>query len=228
VETYHFNMTPAQTKLARWAGRTAVKHLTGAKLYEGIKIGEALLIGRAAAMKASGANTTRDKGYALAFKQWKRQFKFPDDDSIPGAARFYTDAILIAEQRELANELIVKMGSERKAEMGVAGLAKLIVMNLKAKREHDADPNKKKDKFKVSFGPWETKRERQLRKQLDELWHERLEWIEANRALLAGLTPLIAALDPSTRAEIDLVLDLWRHSWGETTRAEAEPADVPY
>jgi hypothetical protein len=225
-------MTPEQMKLARWAGRTAVKHLAGAKLHEGIKIGEALLIGRAAAMKASGANTTRDKGYALAFRQWKQQFKFPADDSIPGAARFYTDAILIAEQRELANELIAKMGSERKAEMGVAGLAKLIVMNLKAKRQHDADPNKKKEKFKVSFGPWESKRERQLQQQADELRDEYDALLRENVALIAAnvrlrttLSGCIESLGPEVAAA---VLE-WEKVWQGLVEIEVEAvAPVPF
>jgi hypothetical protein len=181
-------------------------------------------------MKASGANTLRHKGYALAFRQWKRKFHFPDDTTDKGAARFYSDAIVVAEHKELAEQLIAIMTATRKADMGVPGLAKLIVMNLEAKRRHDADPDKKKEKFKPSFGPWESKRERRLQQEVDELWHERNQWIEANRRLLFGPTPLIAELDPSIRAEIDLVLDLWRHSWGEPTameRAQAA-AETPF
>ena len=228
MESYHFDMTPEQARLARWAGKAALKHLAGVKLREGIKIGEALLIGRDASLKASGANTLRHKGYALAFRQWKRKFHFPDDTTEKGAARFYTDAILIAEHKELADRLIAIMPANRKADMGVPGLAKLIVRNLDAKRRHDADPDKKKEKFKPSFGPWETKRERELQRRCDDLSYERGEWIDANRLLLASLTELIAALEPPMRTEFALVLDLWRHSWDERAQTESDPFSDPF
>jgi hypothetical protein len=232
MEHYQFDMTAEQAKLARWAGRTATKHLAGIKLYEGIKIGEALLIGRAQAMRSSHAQTLRHKGYALAFQQWKKKYGFPDEKTNAAAKRFYSDAIVLAEHREFAETLVNAMPATQKAEMGVFGLAKLIQMNLK-RRQRAAY---KGYEWKPSFGPWMSKREMELREEIDVLTAQ-LEHIDihiemrtenivglranvfdmvaANLQLLKATAPFLSLcqLDDPARAKLDRAIAAWRRSW---------------
>jgi hypothetical protein len=65
------DMTEEQVKLAREAGKLAHDHLSGAKLYEGLKIAESLLVGRNWAMMKAGVNNPRGRAYAEQFSHWK-------------------------------------------------------------------------------------------------------------------------------------------------------------
>jgi hypothetical protein len=134
---YQFDMTDEQVKLARAAGKLATRHLNAIKLYEGISIGESLLTGRAAAMKAAKTNQPRGKQYALAFAEWKSAFKFP-----PGkdAERFYDEAIVCAQHRQIAETIISALDVKQKASLGEFGLAKRVRTKL---AEFDGTPAKK-------------------------------------------------------------------------------------
>jgi hypothetical protein len=131
-------MTDEQVKLAREAGRLATRHLTAIKLYEGIRIGDSLLTGRAAAMKAANTNQPIGKPYALAFAEWKSAFKFPTGKD---AERFYDEAIVCAQHRQIAETIISALDAKQKAELGVFGLAKRVRTKL---REFEGTPIKKK------------------------------------------------------------------------------------
>jgi hypothetical protein len=133
---YKFDMTDEQVKLAREAGRLATRHLTAIKLYEGIRIGESLLTGRAAAMKAANTNRPIGKPYALAFVEWKSAFKFPTGKD---AERFYDEAIVCAQHRQIAETIISALDGKQKAEMGVFGLAKRVRAKL---REFEGTPKR--------------------------------------------------------------------------------------
>jgi hypothetical protein len=244
METYHFDMTPEQTRLARWASKAVTRHLAGVRLSEGIKIGEALLVGRVAALKASGANTLRHKGYALAFQQWKQKFHFPDDATDEGAARFMTDAILIAQHRPLAERLIAMLPPLRKADMGVPGLAKLIVQNLEAQRGHveaqqrladmkargvaQENPIAEEEKpFKPSVGPWESKRVRELREAYDDLTcenealkRENAKLLDANVMLHKVVKPLLVRCDAPFKSKIVSAVEAWEKTWAPLVDAK--------
>jgi hypothetical protein len=213
METYRFDMTAAQLKLARWAGRAATKHLAGVKLYEGVKIGEALLIGRAEALRISGAQNLRHKGYALAFKAWKHKFHFPDEQTHPGAKRFYSDAILIAEHKELADRLIGGLPADRKAEMGVFGLAKLVQMNLN--RYLKAKDDKQEKSFEPSFGPWESKQVIELRRDFDTLHHSYDALVDEHQRLVAASAALMRVLADlgSLPADVVAAIARWEETW---------------
>jgi hypothetical protein len=113
-------MTDEQVKLARGAAKLARDHLAGAKLYEGLKIGESLLVGRAAAMKAAKTNKPSGKLYAEALREWKTAFKFPTGKD---AEALYDAAIVCAANRTFADEIIAMLDAKRRADMGVFGLA---------------------------------------------------------------------------------------------------------
>jgi hypothetical protein len=134
-----FEMTDEQIKLARAAGRLATKHLSAVKLYESLQIGESLLVGRAAAMKAARVNTPFGRPYVEAFGRWKKLYRFPDGKE---AANFFDQCIVCAENRDLANSIIAGLGVKDKARLGVWGLAKRIRDRLREEVEGPPAPRK--------------------------------------------------------------------------------------
>lgn len=61
-------MTDAQIKLAKAAGKLARHHASGGKPYESLTVGESLLVGRDVAVKMSGSNRPHGKQYSLRFQ----------------------------------------------------------------------------------------------------------------------------------------------------------------
>jgi hypothetical protein len=149
----------------------------------------------------------------LAFEHWKTKYGFPNEKTNRAAKRFYSDAIICAAYPDLAKQLIDGMHAQRKAEMGVFGLARLIQRNL------DAFERGKKDKkqSKPSCGPWETKRERQLQENLDHVSYdynallaENVKLVNANLKLMMALDAALDTLPPMVRDAVDDWQKVWQ------------------
>jgi hypothetical protein len=126
-----FDMTDEQIKLAYEAGLLATSHLKGGKLDEGMKIGEALLVGRNAAMTVAGTNKPQGKNYSKALYDWKRHFNFPTGKE---SEAFYDEAIVCAQNRVISDQIIASLSIKQRAELGVFGLAKRVRDQLKPKK----------------------------------------------------------------------------------------------
>jgi hypothetical protein len=107
---YQFDMTDDEVREAKWASREVAKHLDGIKLIEGLRIGEVLMKGRHHAMKTAGINKPQGKAYAEAFREWKTAFKFREGKD---AENYYDAAIVCAQHRTIANEIIASASSKR-------------------------------------------------------------------------------------------------------------------
>jgi hypothetical protein len=129
-------MTDEQVKLAKGAAKLASSHLAGAKLYEGLKIGESLLVGRNAAMKAVQTNKPSGKAYNEAYRDWKAAFKFPKGKD---AQALYDAAIVCAQHRTIADDIINMLDAKKRADMGIFGLAVRVRAKL---RELSGEPKK--------------------------------------------------------------------------------------
>jgi hypothetical protein len=121
-------MTADEIKLAREGGKIARAHLEGVKMLEGIKMGMSLLVGRRVAMQRADVNIPRGNPYTAYFQEWKREFKFPEGQR---EDRFYDEAIVCAQNYEIANRIIAALAVKQRAEMGVFGLAKRIRAYIK-------------------------------------------------------------------------------------------------
>ena len=138
---YQFDMTDNEVKETRWASREVGKHLSGIKLEEGLRIGAVLLKGRYYAAKAAGIDLTINetpsgKAYSEAFREWKKGFRFPDGKP---AENYYDAAIVCAQNRTVADEIIAMLEPRQRAEMGIFGLAKRVRAKVK---EFDGKPKK--------------------------------------------------------------------------------------
>jgi hypothetical protein len=124
---YQFDMTDDEIRETKWAAKEVAKHLDGVKLIDGLRIGEALLRGRQHAMRAAGANKPNGKAYAVAFRDWKQAFKFREGRE---AENYYDSAIVCAQHRTIANEIVSLLSAKQKTEMGMHGLAKRVRAKL--------------------------------------------------------------------------------------------------
>ena len=129
---YKFDMTDDEVREAKWAAREVAKHLDGVKLLDGLRIGAVLMQGRHYAMKAAGINKPQGKAYAEALREWKRGFKFREGKD---AEYYYDNAIVCAQHRTLADEIISLLSERQKSEMGMAGLAKRVRAKLRELEE---------------------------------------------------------------------------------------------
>ena len=116
------DMTDEQIKLAKAAGRIAQKQASGVTLYDALKVGEALLIGRAAAMKAARVNHPNGKQYAQAFAAWKKQFGFTAHKGLPLPTQYLDNCIFAAANRAVAEKIIADLSPSQRAGMGISGL----------------------------------------------------------------------------------------------------------
>ena len=125
MDDYDFahDMTDEQIKLAKAAGKLARKQASGSTLYDALKVGEALLIGRSAAMKAARVNHPNGKQYAQAFAAWKQQFGFAAHKGLPLPTQYLDNCIFAAANRALAEKVIADLSPSQKAGMGISGLA---------------------------------------------------------------------------------------------------------
>ena len=126
MDAYDFShdMTDEQIKLAKAAGRLARKQASGSSLYDSLTVGEALLVGRAAAMKAARVNHPNGKQYAQAFAAWKKQFGFTTDNKgLPLPTQYLDNCILAAANRTIADKIIADLSPSQRAGMGISGLA---------------------------------------------------------------------------------------------------------
>jgi hypothetical protein len=152
-------MTDEQVKLAREAGQLSTRHLSGIKLYEGLKIGESLLVGRTWAMQQAGTNVPNGRGYAEQFHRWKRMFKFPEGKE---AEAFYDAAIVCAANRTTAEAIIAALPLKQKAELGLFGLTRRVRLRLREEPEGAAQDQPKPKAEKES-------EEMRLQKKVAEL-----------------------------------------------------------
>ena len=74
-------------------------------------------------MKAARTNKPQGKTYAEALLQWKKAFRFREGKD---AQAYYDYAIVCAQHRSVADEIIASLSIKQKAEMGMAGLAKRV------------------------------------------------------------------------------------------------------
>jgi hypothetical protein len=117
---YQFDMTDAEVKRARAAARLVAKITSGEQLSQALEVGDQLLKGRAFAMKAAQINRPQGRAYAEAFREWKAMFKFPTGKENEA---LYDAAIVCAQHRALAEEIIASLAVKKRVEMGVFGLA---------------------------------------------------------------------------------------------------------
>ncbi len=117
---YQFDMTDEEVKRAKAAAKLVIGLAKAEQLSHGLEIGDQLLRGRAFAMKAADVNTPKGRGYAEAFAEWKKTFGFPDGEE---HAVLYSNAIVCAEHRVLADEIIAELSLKKKMDMGIFGLA---------------------------------------------------------------------------------------------------------
>ena len=206
---YKFEMSDDEVREAKWASREVAKHLDGVKLTEGLRIGETLLKGRHYAMKAASINKPQGKAYAEALREWKRAFKFREGKD---AENYYDSAIVCAQHRTIANEIISLLSGKQKSEMGMSGLAK----RVRAKVSELEDGPKP---VKVKPESWR----RDVDGRLADI-EERVASAEPKRA--SELVGLLAQHEPT---EILELLRLHQRAWFtrlvEAARDAAEWAD---
>jgi hypothetical protein len=130
------DMTPEQVELAYEAGKLATAHVKGVKLYEGLKIGESLLIGREVAMRLAGVNAPTGRAYSDHLLRWKLRFGFPTDAAFNS---FCDAAIYCAQHRDDANAVIASLLPRQRAELGIQGLVKRVRERV---REARGEPHK--------------------------------------------------------------------------------------
>lgn len=129
---YRFDMTDEEVRETKWAAKEVAKHLDGVRLLDGLRIGAVLLQGRNHAMKAAGANRPLGKTYSEALKEWKKAFKFREGKD---AEAYYDYAIVCAQHRTIADEIVSLLSVKQKAEMGMSGLAKRVRAKVKELEE---------------------------------------------------------------------------------------------
>jgi hypothetical protein len=117
---YQFDMTDEEVKRAKAAARLVAKITSGEQLSNALEVGDQLLKGRAFAMKAARTNKPQGRAYAEAFREWKAMLRFPTGKD---AEALYDAAIVCAQHRALAEEIIASLEVKKRVEMGVFGLA---------------------------------------------------------------------------------------------------------
>jgi hypothetical protein len=132
MDEYDFahDMTAEQIKLAKAAGKIAQKQVSGSTLYDAIKVGESLLVGRAVAMKAAQTNKPVGAVFSRAFTAWKKQFGFIGRRDAPLPQQYFDNCIVCAANLALAEKVIASLAPARKAGMGISGLAALVRAEL--------------------------------------------------------------------------------------------------
>lgn len=132
-------MTSEQVQLAQEAGKLAHDHVQGVRLYEGLKIGESLLVGRDVAMRLAHVNAPIGRAYADHLLRWKMRFGFPTD---PAFNSFCDAAIYCAQNRSIADEVIASLPVKRRAELGIQGLVKRVRERVREARGEPRKPPK--------------------------------------------------------------------------------------
>jgi hypothetical protein len=120
---YQFDMTKEEVKRALAAARLVDKLSKSQQVSMGLEIGEQLLRGRAFAMHAAGTNKPQGRKYAEAFSEWKTTFKFPSGKDYNA---LYDHAIICAQHRSIAQEMLDGLSLQQRVEMGIFGLAKRV------------------------------------------------------------------------------------------------------
>ena len=194
---HKFDMTDDEVRETKWAAKEVARNLDGVKLTDGLRIGEVLMNGRHYAMKAAGINKPQGKAYAEAFREWKQAFKFREGKD---AENYYDAAIVCAQHRTIANEIVSLLNVKQKSEMGMFGLAKRVRAKMS---ELEDGPKPVKDKDKGKPQSWR----RDVEGQLADL-QERLASAEPKDA--SEVAELVCRYEP---AEIFELLRLHHRSW---------------
>jgi hypothetical protein len=201
---HQFNMTNDEVREAKWAAKEVARNLDGVKLTDGLRIGEVLMNGRHHAMKAAGINKPQGKAYAEAFREWKQAFKFREGKE---AENYYDAAIVCAQHRTIANEIVSLLSVKQKSEMGMFGLAKRVRAKV-SELENGPKPVKAKpESWRHEFAG-----------RLAEI-EERVASAEPKRA--SELVGLLAQHEP---AEILELLRLHQRAWFERLMGAARDA----
>jgi hypothetical protein len=201
---YKFEMTDDEVREAKWASREVAKHLDGVKLLDGLRIGETLMKGRHYAMKAAGINKPQGKAYAEAFREWKKAFKFREGKE---AENYYDAAIVCAQHRTIASEIVNLLNVKQKTEMGMFGLAKRVRNKVRELEGEPAPVRAKPESWRREFAG-----------RLAEI-EERVASAEPKRA--SELVGLLAQHEP---AEILELLRLHQRAWFERLMGAARDA----
>jgi hypothetical protein len=135
---YQFDMTKQEVRRAMEAARLVQKIAKGEQLYTGVTIGEQLLTGRTLAMKAATINKPFGQRYAEAFRQWKAAMKFPAGKEYEA---LYDAAIVCAQHRSIAEEVIANLDQRRRVEIGIFGLAARVRRMAKALEDEEKPPH---------------------------------------------------------------------------------------
>jgi hypothetical protein len=193
---YQFDMTDDEVREAKWASREVAKHLDGIKLIEGLRIGAVLMKGRQHAMTAAGSNKPQGKAYAEAFREWKTAFKFREGKD---AENYYDVAIVCAQHRTIADEIVALLSPKQRSDMGMFGLAKRVRAKV---NELEGVPKPVKIRPNTVRGDLDG-----LRGELADL-RERLTASEPKGAV--ELLELLARHEP---AEVLEIMRLHQRSW---------------
>ena len=91
MDDYDFahEMTDEQIKLAKAAGRLARKQASGSTLYDALKVGEALLIGRAAAMKAARSQPSQRQTIRPSLRGLEKSIRLHRPQRLAAAAAVF-------------------------------------------------------------------------------------------------------------------------------------------
>ena len=120
---YQFDMTDEEVKRAHAAARLVKRLASNKHLSDALTVGEQLLKGRTYAMKSAGANKPNGRKYAEAYQDWKTLFGFPGGKEYNA---LYDHAIVCAQHRPIAEEVMAGLGSKERMGIGIFGLAKRV------------------------------------------------------------------------------------------------------
>lgn len=145
-------MTTAEVASARRGGEIVRQHRTGEKLRhqieEAFEVGTGLMIGRATAMRAAKANRPRGRPYFEAFAKWKRAFGYERTGDRPN--NYFSDCLVIAERREIAEQIVTQTSEGEQFDLGLSGLANRVRDRLSETKAPEASAAAKTSKAAVA------------------------------------------------------------------------------
>ena len=205
-----YDMTDDEVKAVKMIARQIDKTLNGIKikLTEGLEHGALLMRGRQIAMKAARTNAPMGKAYAEAFRDWKQAFKLPTGKE---AESYYSCAIVCAEHRTIADDIIAGLSGKQRSEMGMFGLSKRVRAKVKEFEEGPKPPK----------GPRASNTVREQVEAMREEFENRLAALEPKST--SDLVGLLVRRDPAELLEVARLHDpLWFERFMLAARNAAE------
>jgi hypothetical protein len=120
------HMTPEQVTLAKEMGAYARERGKGDHLYRDLALGDMLIVGRKVAMELAGVplnNKADGRRYADQFYAWKQRMGYPTTKDY---SPLYDAAIVCAEHRVDADDIIASLSVKERIKLGIHGLAKRV------------------------------------------------------------------------------------------------------